>query len=394
MMEGYSDTCDVVVVGGGVSGLAAALTLLQHDPNLAVTLLEATDQLGGRAARGFGWGVGPLFQQLASKDLGQHHKGKYLRTALQSQTDSGTWRNLRLFEPSEVPRIGGWRGGGLVTLLDKIDKLISQIENCSFAHPAGDKSEELLKLRLDCTTVFTWLEANTSNNEVKAVVEALLKGLFGAELGQVHFLSNWHFNLNLKTWQVSLLHLVHLCKGAGSAANLLSSILQTSPEQLAANIKDLVSRLEGQARLVTKEKVVAVEQNGEEGVSVISQSGSIFHSRRLVLCIPLSQQSSLAWSPPLPKLRAWALSQWSSGSQALFSLPLLPEELHCFAKLQIGTVLSSGAASFMWGRHENMMGIIGGRQALLSSQMQKKVSGKTKCPTYCIYTSVSRFWTS
>ena len=189
-------------------------------------------------------------------------------------------------------------------------------------------------------------------------------------------MSNWLFNLNLKTWQVSLLHLVHLCKGAGSAANLLASILQTSPEQLVANIKDLVSRLEGQARLVTKEKVVAVEQNGEEGVSVISQSGSIFHSRRLVLCIPPSQQSSLAWSPPLPKLRAWALSQWSSGSQALFSLPLLPEELHCFAKLQIGSVLSSGAASFMWRRHESMMGMVGGRQALLSSQMQKKVSSK------------------
>ena len=374
MMEGYSDTCDVVVVGGGVSGLVAAITLLQHDPNLAVTLLEATDQLGGRAARGFGWGVGPLFQQLVSKDLGLHHKGKHLRTALQSQTDSGTWRNLRLFEPSEVPRIGGWRGGGLATLLDKIDKLISQIENCSFAHP--DKSEEFLKLRLDCTTVFTWLEANTSNPEVKAVIEALLRGLLGAELGQVHFLSNWLFILNLKTWQVSLLHLVHLCRGSGSAANLLASILQSSPEQLAANIKDLVSRLEGQARLVTKEKVVAVEQNGEEGVSVISQSGSIFHSRRLVLCIPPSQQSSLAWSPPLPKLRAWALSQWCSGNQALFSLPLLPEELHCFTKLQIGTVLSSGAASFMWRRRESMMGMVGGRQALLSGQMQKKVSSK------------------
>jgi len=103
-----------------------------------------------------------------------------------------------------------------VTLLDKIDKLISQIENCSFAHPAGDKSEELQKLKLDCTTVFTWLEANTSNPEVKAVIEALLRGLLGAELGQV-----------------SLLHLVHLCRGSGSAANLLASILQSSPEQLA-----------------------------------------------------------------------------------------------------------------------------------------------------------------
>ena len=165
-MEGYSDTCDVVVVGGGVSGLVATLTLLQHDSNLAVTLLEATDQLGGRAAKGFGWGVGPLFQQLAGKDYPSYHKESRLKAAVQTQVKmgSGAWNNLTVFEPPEVPRLGGWRGRGLVKILDKIDQLVMDLEKyeCNSAHSlsSGAKIDDhLSKVELDSTTVFTWLEA-------------------------------------------------------------------------------------------------------------------------------------------------------------------------------------------------------------------------------------------
>ena len=193
-MEGYSDTCDVVVVGGGVSGLVATLTLLRHDSNLAVTLLEATDQLGGRAAKGFGWGVGPLFQQLAGKDYLSYHKESRLKAAVQTQVKmgSGAWNNLTVFEPPEVPRLGGWRGRGLVKILDEIDQLVKDLEKCecNSAHSlsSGAKTDDhLSKVELDSTTVFTWLEANTSNSEVKGVFVALLRGLLGAELGQVLF---------------------------------------------------------------------------------------------------------------------------------------------------------------------------------------------------------------
>ena len=40
---------------------------------------------------------------------------------------------------------------------------------------------------MDSTTVFTWLEANTSNSDVKGAFVSLLRGLLGAELGQVPF---------------------------------------------------------------------------------------------------------------------------------------------------------------------------------------------------------------
>jgi protoporphyrinogen oxidase len=39
---------DVIIVGGGVSGLVSAMTLLEHDPDLHIALVEANTRLGGR----------------------------------------------------------------------------------------------------------------------------------------------------------------------------------------------------------------------------------------------------------------------------------------------------------------------------------------------------------
>ena len=172
---------------------------------------------------------------------------------------------------------------------------------------------------------------------------------------------------------MSILHLAHLCQGAGGAANLFASSLHLSSAELGKNMEDLLTGLKGQARLLTSQKVVAVEQNGDEGVSVISQTGSIFHSRRLVLCLPPSQQSCLAWSPPLPKLRSLGMTHWSSGCQVLFSLPLHPEDLIMMLKAKLGSVLSLGAASLIWRSKENIMGLLGGSEAALWGQIPKQV---------------------
>ena len=135
-----------------------------------------------------------------------------------------------------------------------------------------------------------------------------------------------------------------------------------------------MTRLQGQARLLTRQKVVAVEQNGDEGVSVISQTGSIFHSRRLILSLPPSQQSCLAWSPLLPKLRTWVMTQWSSGCRVLFTLPLPTEKLKILLKAKLGSVLSLGPASLIWRRQESIMGVLGGIEAVLWDQSLKKVT--------------------
>ena len=43
---------DVVVIGAGLSGLAAADSLKIHDPSLQIIVLEASDRVGGRTVSG------------------------------------------------------------------------------------------------------------------------------------------------------------------------------------------------------------------------------------------------------------------------------------------------------------------------------------------------------
>ncbi len=41
-------TCDVLVIGAGVSGLVAATEVVHRDSSLRIRVLEARDRLGGR----------------------------------------------------------------------------------------------------------------------------------------------------------------------------------------------------------------------------------------------------------------------------------------------------------------------------------------------------------
>ena len=41
-------TYDVIIIGGGITGLAAAYRLSQSAPSLKVALLEASNRLGGK----------------------------------------------------------------------------------------------------------------------------------------------------------------------------------------------------------------------------------------------------------------------------------------------------------------------------------------------------------
>ena len=38
---------DVIIIGAGLSGLVAGYKILQHDPNLSIVILEATNRIGG-----------------------------------------------------------------------------------------------------------------------------------------------------------------------------------------------------------------------------------------------------------------------------------------------------------------------------------------------------------
>ena len=60
-------TADVVIIGGGFAGLAAARRLLQLDPGLRIALLEAGQVAQGSAGRNSGFMI-DLPHELTSED--------------------------------------------------------------------------------------------------------------------------------------------------------------------------------------------------------------------------------------------------------------------------------------------------------------------------------------
>jgi len=54
-MEAERKIYDVIVIGAGIAGLTAAESLLAHDKNLDVIVVEGSDRVGGRVCSQVGY---------------------------------------------------------------------------------------------------------------------------------------------------------------------------------------------------------------------------------------------------------------------------------------------------------------------------------------------------
>jgi len=91
--------------------------------------------------------------------------------------------------------------------------------------------------------------------------------------------------LGVEPAQLPLLHLLHLCRGAGGALPLLTGALHHDWPEVERGIAGLVAEVEGRGvRLLTGQMVTAVEQ-GSGGVCMITAEGRILRSKLLVICI-------------------------------------------------------------------------------------------------------------
>ena len=93
----------VVVIGGGVAGLTTAYRLLQGDPELSVTVLEAADRPGGRLTS----------LEIADVEIDAGPDAFVARKPWAAELCREL--GLRLAEPGESGAYV-WTGGGLVPL--------------------------------------------------------------------------------------------------------------------------------------------------------------------------------------------------------------------------------------------------------------------------------------
>jgi len=323
MDESYNDDCDVVVIGGGLSGLAAARTLVQHDSSLRVTLLEANNRLGGRVLSvkiqedekgkvfdlGAHWvgrsqtHVMSLMEEFNIKTRPQFLNGTKVMQAGGSQ--------IRTYN-SVLPNVGSWLAllelGWTLTKLERLAAAINILEPYN-SHGGSE---------LDAMTVSTWLNTNTRYAAVKDVIIAAFRCTFGVEPAQM-----------------SMLYFLTVARSAGGVEVLFESTegggQEFTVETGTGDIVDSIAKdIEKDVNIIVDEAVNTVEQTDDGTVCTLTSSGRIFRSRRLIVCIPPTQQAKIMWAPVLPSTKRFAMQSQQMGLLvkflAVYSKPYWQEQ--------------------------------------------------------------------
>lgn len=303
---------DVVVVGAGYAGLGAAWELLKHGRRVIV--LEANPRVGGRV-RSLQLSDGTLFE------IG----GQWVSDA---QTDIRTLMNelgvgdriyktpdegLTVFVGSDgtVSRFDQLADDPLEALppLDlaaKLDlaaafgtlQLMSSVVNVDAPwedHPFPPIPGLLgpqTTTQADQWTVDSWIELNMLTDDAKAVVRAALSGHTGVSTGALSLLQEL---FALQTFGGSFRNLT----GTGPGQAEQFRVAPPGALQMASLI---VERL-GPGAVRVNEPVKLIRQH-DHGVTVITTTGLVVNSSRVIVAAPTTLDNFIRFDPILPQDRA------------------------------------------------------------------------------------------
>lgn len=313
-------SCDVVVVGAGLSGLYAARSLVRA--GLDVLVLEGRRRVGGRVwteRSGFG---ADLDHGAAWLGVGQSRVA-----ALAAELDVATF-------PGTVAGLAAeWREGrrhtysGLVPASDAsgVSGAIEGIFELDLA--AYTFAEERARSRppsasLDQQTLATWLGESVATPAARGFLSTMLTGMFGAEPEELSHL-----------FAVFVLHggggLLHAMRGAGGARDRrFSGGAQRLADGLAAELGD---------RVLLDAPVTAVAHGGDGVVVTCVRSvddavrdllGPVeltparsaegrpwrIRARRAVVAVPPVLAARIAWDPAVPTARQQAAQRVPMGT--------------------------------------------------------------------------------
>jgi monoamine oxidase len=291
-----SDTrrVDVIVVGAGMSGLAAARTLRRQGKKIAV--LEARDRVGGRVKAGTlaghtidlgGMWVGPtqtrlldLLREYHIATMPQYLAGKgIVEIAGKRVTPEGEGFGFDDKAQTEFDRV-----------LALIDKLVATVPpDTPWTAPLAEEWDDI--------TLEEWLHENVHNDDVLRFINTEVRVTFTAE-----------------PWQLSLLYFLFYLRSGNSFMELASYdkgaqmyIVPESMHQVAAAIG---KELDGS--LVLGAPVGAISQDAK-GVAVVSDRGA-WQADYAVVALPLPLSSRIRYQPALPGDRDSLSQQMPMGS--------------------------------------------------------------------------------
>ncbi|XP_038045792.1 probable flavin-containing monoamine oxidase A isoform X2 [Patiria miniata] len=280
--------CDVVIIGAGLSGLTAAYTLLKHDSNLKLRILEASDRIGGqiltkelKCGNGetdqFDFGavwihkdqkeINALLAELDIQKYPQYEKGKNYMELLDGKVKSYSGDNMP------------------VGIKDKLDiySYFSKAESASKAVNLENPQLSVNAADLDGTSVEDFRKKTvwtTGGGDLADMMATINHTMAPAHISKMEYL---YVMKSCGGYEAQM-------GGDGSDFRVEGGMFQIC-QKLVTHI--------GDENIHTGEKVVSiVQEDGQQRALVKTQSGKVVSTKHVVVTVPPSNIVDIEFTPP------------------------------------------------------------------------------------------------
>jgi monoamine oxidase len=314
-MMGHSSTppslLDVIIVGAGLSGLQAALTLTKANPPLTYLILEARDRIGGKTF------TAPRSDHKGRQDLGA--------AWINDTNQSRMWELAQQFNLSTITQ----NTTGDVVVQD----FGGDLKRFEYGGAPTYDSEEDTN---DCIRIRDLVEATSQDASIfaegpeRARLDAMSFEQYIWEQGAGKRARTtagiWtHAMLGVDPGEVSALYFLEYCRCGGGLMTMRSDCkdggqylrFHGGTSQFALH---MMKQLDPSS-LRLESPVTGISQDSDNNVSVsVGATGELLHARSVIVSIPTPVYKTISFYPPLASAKSLVVNQTRYGCYTKYIL--------------------------------------------------------------------------
>jgi monoamine oxidase len=285
---------DVVVVGAGLSGLAAARSLQRH--GLRVKVFEALDRVGGRVHSAT---VADAHVDLGGTFVGPDHdhiNSLADEVGVDRYLTHEAGDTLLLWRKDRKRYRGAALPIGATSLLD-LARVRSSLERMSRKIPVGRPWDAPDAAGLDAQTLGSWLTAKHAGQATKDLLAVVCKTSWGCEPSEI-----------------SLLYVLHYIAQAGGLDPMLDTRGGAQEQHFVEGSHEIAVRVADGlgADTVDLGSPVLLIDWSDHAVTVHTDDGPTT-ARRVIVAVPPAMRRRIRFVPDLPAAHRRLSQRWSPG---------------------------------------------------------------------------------